>query len=96
MLGINGIIGLPDTNSSTQASERSRRLETQAPGARDDVAISPEAREAAKITNMLRESEQSAEIRQERVEQAKQSIEQGAYKVIDVIKIVASRIAPTV
>jgi anti-sigma28 factor (negative regulator of flagellin synthesis) len=96
MLGINGIVGLPEGTSSTQASDRSRRLETQAPGTRDDVAISPEARDAAKIISMLRESEQSAQIRQERVEQAKQNIEQGAYKVVDVVKIVASRIAPTV
>jgi anti-sigma28 factor (negative regulator of flagellin synthesis) len=96
MVGINGIVGLPEGASSTQASERSRRPDLQTPGARDGLAISPAARDAAKITSMLRESEQSAQIRQERVEQAKQSIEQGAYKVVDVVKIVAARIAPTV
>lgn len=95
MLGINGIIGLPEGTSSTQASERSRRVETQNVGSRDAVAISPEAREAANLSRLLRENEQSAEIRQERVEQAKQNLEQGTYKIIDVLKVVASRIAPT-
>jgi len=96
MVGINGIVGLPESGSSTQTSERSRRLDAQASVTRDDVAISPEARDAAKVTGLLRESEQAAKIRLEKVEQAKQSLEEGTYKIIDVVKVVASRISPAV
>lgn len=94
MLGINGIVGLPESPSATQASDRSRRLDAQGISTRDDVAISPEAREAAKVSGMMRESEEAAAIRQQRIEQAKQNLEEGTYKIIDVIKVVASRISP--
>ena len=56
----------------------------------DGVQFSPESQSAAEVARFIRESAKAKEIRQERVDAAKENLEQGRHKVEEVIHAVAA------
>ena len=58
----------------------------------DDVLISSEAQAAAKLASLVALAKQN-DIRQEKVEQAKQALAQGAHKKPEVVSELAERIS---
>ncbi len=58
----------------------------------DGVQFSAAGQEAVEVARFVRESELANEIRQERVEAAKQNLEQGRERVEEVVNIVAEAI----
>jgi anti-sigma28 factor (negative regulator of flagellin synthesis) len=64
---------------------------------RDDVQISPEAKSASVVSKLTEEAKQrQAEIRAERVEEAKKHIEEGTYRMQNVVRIVAARMTSVI
>ena len=59
----------------------------------DNVRLSPAARQAAELAQVLRNDETS-DIRTEAIARAKENLEQGAYRLQSVVLQVASRIEP--
>ena len=56
----------------------------------DGVTLSPESTQAAEVAGFIRDSKQAEEIRQERVDAAKESVEQGRHRVEEVVHAVAA------
>jgi flagellar biosynthesis anti-sigma factor FlgM len=93
MIGIQGITAVPESTGPRQGSGKVKNPEkTVTARASDGVSISPEAEQAAGTNVAVHQAIAENEVRQEKVEQAKQSIEQGTYKVQDVVRQVASRL----
>jgi len=93
MIGLNGVGDIVEpaaaraVNTRPRVSEKSERVDT------DGVTISTEAAAAGRAISGTSRGE---EIRAARIEQAKENIAQGAYRVSDIVAQVASRIAPYV
>lgn len=93
MVGIQGLGGIPEPANNRQAQGKDKPSIPATPVSNDDdVTISSDAAKAAAAGNIVRQSEQTSEIRDERVEQAKQNIEEGTYRVQAVVLQVASRL----
>ncbi len=95
MNGIEGIIRINELANPSQAPGRNRRNEAAAGSAQrqDGVQISPEAQNAAQVARLTQAANEEANaIRQERIEAARQALEQGLYRVNDVVRVVAARI----
>ena len=89
MVGIHGIGEIPEPANSKKAPERSATRDIAASNAaRDGVELSTESVTASKAARV-----RAVEIREERVAKAKESIEQGAYRIQEVVLQVADRIA---
>jgi len=91
MLSIQGVGGVPEPTGPKQGSSKAKDTE-KAPASSDGVSISSEAAQAAEVITAISASAKNSEIRQERVEAARQNIESGAYKVQDVVRQVAERL----
>lgn len=91
MLSITGIGNLNELQvtrplkGTRNLSEDRSALEKQ-----DDVQFSPESQSATEVARFLRESATAKEIRQERVDAAKENLEQGRHKVEEVVHAVAA------
>lgn len=92
MIGIQGIGGVPEPTGPKQTPGRPKEPEKTAPSAGDDVLISDAAEKAASADVILQQSGEMSDVRQERIDQARQSIEDGTYKVQDVVRQVAARL----
>lgn len=91
MIGVYGVGGVPEPSATRATAPRPRPAETSATRATDGVAISTEA---ATRSRFVSEATPAETIRADRIERAKQSIEDGAYRVQDIVSQVAARIAP--
>ncbi len=94
MVTLGYIQGIRDSAPISGADTRSRvsALPDAFESGEDRIEISPEAREAsvvAQLTAQVRDSE----IRQEKVEEAKRRIEEGTYRLVSIVNIVAERIS---
>jgi anti-sigma28 factor (negative regulator of flagellin synthesis) len=91
MDAIVGIGRISEPGSVRQTKARDRRYEDEIKPAQDGIQISSAARESAGMAKAA----QSAipDVRQERVDEAKASIEKGVYKLQEVVRYVASRVA---
>jgi anti-sigma28 factor (negative regulator of flagellin synthesis) len=92
MYGIGGV-SEPRGSDPGLLSGRTGGKPRAADPAHDGVAISPEAREASQAQRLLGASEEVARARQERIDRARESIEAGTYKVVEVVRMVASRVS---
>ena len=92
MGGINGIGGPPEPVNLNTASGRSRRLENRPKSASSDdtVRVSSEGANLARLAGVA--SEVDAQ-RAERIAQARENLQNGTYKVQEVLEVVASRIS---
>lgn len=90
MAGIQGINGIPEPTPECPATVRDRkRDDIRNAGQRDDVRISPEAKEAAGVQRLVDQAQKDAELRMDRVEAARASIERGDYRDLNVLREVA-------
>lgn len=91
MFGITGIGNLNELQVARPIKgSRNLSAENTDTAKQDAVSISPEAKQAAEVAHFLRESETVREIREERVEAAKQSLEEGRHRVEEVVNAVAA------
>ena len=94
MVGVNGIVSVPEPSNVRKTEASAPRTDgAAARGAADGVKISREAHVAAEAVQAARVDSAGAQIRAERVEQAKRNLEQGAHRVQEVVKLVAARMA---
>lgn len=92
MIGIQGIGGVPEPVGPKQGTSKAKESDSTTTPSSDGVSISPEAAEAAEVQVVLNLATQVSDIRQERVEEARENIEKGTYKVQDVVRQVAARL----
>ncbi|MBM3288848.1 MAG: flagellar biosynthesis anti-sigma factor FlgM [Candidatus Hydrogenedentes bacterium] len=94
MAGIQGIVGLTAPAGPGPAGERPNRRA----GSRTDLALldqvsfSAEAKGAAEASRLAASA--ADELRTQAVEEARRNIEQGAYKLQSVVRLVAARVSP--
>lgn len=58
--------------------------------------ISPEAQGIAQFAQIVREDTEAARLRAERLAEIRERLEQGTYRVQEVVRLVAERIAPLI
>ncbi len=100
MVAIEGLSGVPEPKSERPdkvRSERENAAKNAAAGSaggvrKDDVAISEKAQAASEVGRVFQLTRSSEEIRTEKVEAAKQRIEQQQYKQREVVAQVAERL----
>ena len=92
MVGIQGIGGTSGPANAKQVSDRAKVHAAATPPAKDGIEISGEAQQASQVARFKELSPGDA-IREDRVAQAKQNLEQGIYRVQEVLLQVASRLA---
>ena len=92
MGGINGIGGFPDPVNLNSANGRSRRPENRQAAApsSDSVELSSESSNLARLSGL---QPQVDEARAERIQQARENIENGTYKILEVVEVVAGRVS---
>ena len=96
MVGIQGIGGVPEPKPERPANVRDSKKSPPAEGAStssDGVVISSEAQAAAVVAKSIQVSQGQDEIRADRVEAAKESIERGDFKKPGIVEIVADRLS---
>lgn len=96
MVGIQGLGGVPEPKPERPANVRDSKQSPPAEGAStssDGVVISSEAQAAAVVAKSIQVSQGQDEIRADRVEAAKESIERGDFKKPGIVEIVASRLS---
>ena len=93
MVGIQGIGEIPEPANSRQVQGRSKSPDSAPASATDGVQISQEAVEASQAGDLVARTVDQSGVRHERIEQAKQNIEQGTYRIQEVVLQVADRLA---
>ena len=94
MVGVQGVGGVPEPAPERPVNTRDKRRDEAVAAASadtDDVLISSEAQAAAKLASLVALAKQN-DIRQDRVEQAKQALAQGTHRKPDVVAELAERI----
>ena len=86
MVGIHGVGGPSDPVNPRQGPGRTKPVEVPSAAASDGVQISPEAAAVSAAGK-------GSALREERIERAKEKIEQGVYRIQEVVLQVADRIA---
>lgn len=99
MVGIQGLGGVPEPKPERPAKVRNERENPTSGGvggsatpSKDGVQISSEAQAAAEVARLLQVSQTQSDVRLDKVEAARQRIEQGHYKNPDVVAQVAERV----
>ena len=93
MVGMYGILGVPGPASTSQPRVRGRLNDTSSSAPQDRVLFSSQAQEASRAAQILEQSSAKSAARAEQVAKAKQSIENGTYKMQGVVRIVAARVS---
>ena len=93
MVGIQGIGGIPEPANNKQADGRDKEVRVEASSPRDGLEISQQAQEASNAARLVNQAMRDSEIRAERVAEAKAKVEQGAYRVQEIILQVAARLS---
>lgn len=92
MIGIQGISGVPEPAGPKQTTGRAKEPVKSEVPATDDVLISAAAEKAANADIILQQSGEMSDVRQQRIDEARKNIEEGTYKVQDVVRQVAARL----
>ncbi len=94
MVSIQGIGGIPEPSESRQSQGRAKAQASPPPGqAEDGVEISAEAAQASRAAQVVAQTSNEPAVREERIAQAKENIEQGVYRIQEVVLQVASRLS---
>ena len=94
MVTVVGIGALRDAAPARPPKDRARDTADVVEQTSDGVSISQEAQQASEAARIQQMSEQQSEIRQERVDAAKESIRNGSYKVQEAVLGVAVKVMP--
>ena len=93
MGGISGVGGVGGPAPERPADPRSReREQAENTRPRDGVAISPDAERAAEAARVDQATRGQDEVRQERVDQAREALERGDFRDETVLRQVAQRL----
>ena len=92
MVTFSGIGGTPDPLVPRGMGSRDPKYAKQVDLIKDGIEFSAEAQEAAETARISKLAQIKSEIRDARVEEAKQKIREGTYKVADVVNDVAARL----
>ena len=95
MVGIKGLGGVQEQQSDRPAKVRDEKARDAARAdlPKDGVLISSEAQAAATLAQTIKDIGKIPDIRTERVEAARESIERGDYKRPEIVAEVAKRIS---
>ena len=93
MVGLNGILGIPQPANTNQPKARGGVRDDQGNAAQDSVELSNQTQEASRADQLAEQSKAESEVRAERVAKAKENIENGTYKMQSVVRIVAARMS---
>ncbi|GMW01940.1 MAG: hypothetical protein AMXMBFR84_30760 [Candidatus Hydrogenedentota bacterium] len=96
MVDVKGVGGIPEPQPQRSASVRERRNEetrSRGPAPQDGVQISSEAQEAASVAQAVQLGNETPDIRQERVDEARAALERGDYKLPNLIAEVARKLS---
>ncbi len=96
MVGIQGVGGVPEPKPERLANVRDSKQSPPAEGAApssDGVVISSEAQAAAVVATSIQASQGQDQVRVDRVEAAKESIERGDFKDPEIVEVVADRVS---
>lgn len=92
MSGIQGIAGVPEPVGGSRVEGRSRAPAPSTGPETDGLQISPQAAQAAAATHVAPADDHS-EIRQERVAEARQQLEEGTHRLQEVVLDLAARLS---
>jgi len=92
MVGIVKLDGLPGSLPVGAGGEKVKSQQTSTSKSQDSLQLSNEAKTAVGIADYLSAAGADPEVRQERIEQARKNIEDGAYRMNAVLKLVAGRV----
>ncbi|MDZ4860632.1 MAG: hypothetical protein SGI88_16775 [Candidatus Hydrogenedentes bacterium] len=95
MVGVQGVGGLPEPTPERPVNARDKRRDeagSASVSSVDDVLISSEAQAAAKLTSLVALARQD-DVRQDKVDQAKQALDRGDHKNPEIIAKLAERIS---
>lgn len=92
MIGVQGVGGVQEPQGPKPASGRAKEAEETKATSSDDVSFSSRAEKAAEADAVIQQSGQTSEVRQARIDEARHNIEQGTYKVQEVVQQVAARL----
>ena len=96
MVGVQGIGGVPEPQSDRSTGVRRRdddaRVSESAPR-EDDVAISPEAQQAASVARYVQLAKDEPDVRADRIAEARAAIERGEYKYPEVAARIAEKLS---
>lgn len=92
MVTVLGIGGPPDPLVPRGVGSRDHKQQRASEAPHDAIAVSAEALEAAESARLAQLAQSKSEIRDARVEEAKEKIREGTYKVADVVTEVAARL----
>ena len=95
MVGVQGVGGVPEPAPERPVNVRDKRRDeavASASSGSDGVLISSEAQAAAKLASLIALAKQ-ADLRQDRVDQAKQALAEGVHKKPEVVAELAKRIS---
>lgn len=96
MYTIGGITGAyPAVTDRVAKAAPAPRAES-AQGLADTATFSPEAKDVATLSSLIADGVRDSEVRTERVEQAKEAIREGSYRVQNVVEQVAQLLTPYV
>jgi len=95
MVAIQGIGGVPEPKPERPAKVRDVKEREVATSGQvtDGLVVSSEAQAAAKLAQLIKTASEESEVRAERVDAARQSIERGEYRNPEVVAKVAERIS---
>jgi flagellar biosynthesis anti-sigma factor FlgM len=100
MVGIQGLGGVPEPKSGGPAKVRTERGQDSqnvsgTPGsssAEDNVSISSEAQAAVEVSRLVQAASSQADIRADRVDAARERLDQGSYKDPAVVSQLADKL----
>ena len=92
MIGVQGVGGVQEPNGPKPASGRPKQAEEPKAPVSDGASFSSAAESAAVAESIIQKSAETSETREAKVEQARRNLEEGTYKVQDVVRQVASRL----
>jgi anti-sigma28 factor (negative regulator of flagellin synthesis) len=98
MVGIYGISGIPEPANTTSEPTREKRNQVQAEvlssTEQDHIVLSAEAQQASAAARFVEAAKaKSEEIRAERIAEARKQLEEGTYKLQEVVLAVAARVS---
>lgn len=91
MIGIGSIEALTDLSALAQKPTKARNDEKRSAKS-DTVEVSTDAQKAADAARLAAASDSGSEIRKEAVEAARKRIEEGAYRIQNMVHLVAARV----
>ena len=96
MVGVQGLGGVPDPQPDRASDVRSKKSEaarTSESAPKDGVAISAEAQEAANVAKYVELAKEEPDVRDEKIQEAREAIARGEYNGQTVVQRIAETLS---